>query len=87
MKREGVMRRWGSRTCRTEEPRDGSGFWREGRAQGTLEYAITFSALLAVIVGLGALWHAGERGVFARLVEQAASHVLGALGALDIALY
>lgn len=81
------MRRWGSKTCRTGRPDDGGKLWREGCAQGTLEYAITFSALLAVIVGLGALWQAGERGVFARLVEQAASHVLGALGALDIALY
>lgn len=81
------MRRWGSKTCRTGRSDDDGKLWREGRAQGTLEYAITFSALLAVIVGLGALWHAGERGVFARLVEQAASHVLGALGALDIALY
>ena len=81
------MGRWGSKTRRTGDPRGCQEFWRECRAQGTLEYAITFSALLAIIVGLGALWQAGERGVFARLVEQAASHVLGALGALDIALY
>lgn len=81
------MRRWDSKTYRKGSPGDGGKLWREGRAQGTLEYAITFSALLAVIVGLGALWQAGERGVFARLVEQAASHVLGVLGALDIALY
>lgn len=81
------MRRWGSKRSRAGRLGNGRKLWREYHAQGTLEYAITFSALLAVIVGLGALWLAGERGVFARLVEQAASHVLGALGSLDIALY
>lgn len=59
----------------------------ECAAQATLEYAITFAALLAMVIALGALWRAGERGALSALVEQAASHALGATGALDIALF
>lgn len=60
---------------------------REELAQGTVEYAIVLLALLAIAVGLAALWHAGERGVFAQLAVDAASHALDASGAVDIALY
>lgn len=59
----------------------------EESAQATVEYALVSVATLAIVVGLAALWRAGENGVLARLVEQAASHVLSGLGALDIALY
>lgn len=59
----------------------------ENRAQGTVEYAITVFAVLALVMACAAFWHAAESGVFARLVEQAASHVLGAAGAIDISLY
>lgn len=59
----------------------------ERDAQGTLEYALTMVALLAVVVACAALWRAGQDGAFARLVEAAASHTLGAAGAVDISLY
>ena len=59
----------------------------EPAAQATLEYALTIFALLAVVVGIAALWRAGEEGALVELVEEAASHALSGLGALDIALY
>lgn len=60
---------------------------REERAQATLEYALVLVALVALIVGLAAIWRAGEDGVFGRLAERAASHGLDGFGALDIVLY
>lgn len=75
----------------------GCGRWRhegagasplaEERAQGTLEYALTVLALLAVACALGALWRAGEDGTLARLVERAAPFSLLGTGPLDIALF
>lgn len=59
----------------------------EDAAQGTLEYALTVVALLAIVLALGALWRAGEDGTFVRLAERAASHGLGGTGLLDIALF
>lgn len=63
------------------------GLLREERAQGTLEYALTVAAILAIAVGCAALWRASEDGTLARLAEEAASHGLSGLGPLDIALY
>lgn len=60
--------------------------WR-ALAQATVEYALVTVAIMAVVAGLAAVWRAGERGVFGRLAQQAASHALDALGALDISLY
>lgn len=60
---------------------------REVAAQGTVEYALTMFALLSLVVGIAALWRAGEEGALVELVEDAASHVLSGTGALDIALY
>lgn len=60
---------------------------RETRAQSTVEYAIVTAALLAVITGIAVIWRGGEDGVFARLVEDAASHLFSGTGGLDIALY
>ncbi len=66
----------------------GKGGGRMGRgAQATVEYALVTSAVVAIVVGLAAIWRAGERGVFQDLVSQAASHALDALGTLDIALF
>ena len=62
-------------------------FATEPAAQATLEYALTVFALLAVVVGIAALWRAGEEGALVELVEDAVSHALSGLGALDIALY
>lgn len=56
-------------------------------AQGTVEYAITVVAVLALVAAYAAFWRAAEDGVFARLAQEAASHVLGGTGAIDIALY
>lgn len=63
------------------------GFIRDERAQGTIEYALTVIALLAVIVGLAALWRASAEGVFGDLVRDAASHALEGTGFIDISLY
>ena len=60
---------------------------REVRAQGTVEYALTLVALMAMVSALALLWRAGEDGVFARLAEEAASHALGGTGPIDIALF
>lgn len=60
---------------------------REERAQGTVEYAITLVAIMALIAGCAALWRAGEDGTLARLASEAASHALGGTGFIDIALY
>lgn len=56
-------------------------------AQATLEYALCVLALLAMVVGVAAVWRAAEHGVLARLVEEAASHGLDATGAIDAALF
>lgn len=61
--------------------------FRERGAQGTLEYALTVLALLALIMALAAIWRVGEEGGFAALVEQAASHGFDLTGAIDIILY
>lgn len=60
---------------------------REDRAQGTLEYALTITALLGIVLALGALWRAGESGALAQLVERAAPRALTGTGPLDIALF
>ena len=60
---------------------------REETAQGTVEYALTISALMAIALALALLFHAGEEGVFAGLVEQASSHGFEGLGILDISLF
>ena len=60
---------------------------REWRAQGTVEYAIAMLAMLSTILALALLWHAGEEGGLVAAVEQAASHALNGIGALDILLF
>lgn len=60
---------------------------RDRRAQGTVEYAVTVIAVLALVAACAAFWRAAEDGVFARLAQETASHVLGGTGAVDIALY
>lgn len=65
--------------------------WRVGRhencAQATVEYAVVVVAILSIIVGCAAVWRAGVSGVFAEIAQEAASHALGAAGAIDISLY
>ena len=49
--------------------------------QGTLEYAVVFAAMLSLIVGLGAMMHGFERGMFGRhAVESASHHIQASLG-------
>lgn len=55
--------------------------------QATLEYALCVAALLALVVGIAAIWRAAEDGVLARLVEEAASHGFDIAGAIDAALF
>lgn len=59
----------------------------EQSAQGSLEYALTVLAVLSLIVGMAALWRMGERGGFAELAHDAASHRFEGDGYADIALY
>ena len=59
----------------------------EEAAQGTLEYALTIMALMAILGALALLWRAGEDGTLSALVEQAASHGFEGTGILDIILY
>lgn len=56
-------------------------------AQATLEMALCTVALLGMILGVAVIWRAAERGVFAGLVEEAASHGLDVAGAIDAALF
>ena len=58
-----------------------------GRRRGTVEYALTVVALLAMVVGMAALWRAAVDGTLAELVRAAASHAFSAGGAIDISLY
>ena len=61
------------------------GVVREKAAQGTVEYALTVFALLALILGMAALWRVAERGWLAD--AKAASHGLEGDGYVDISLY
>lgn len=58
--------------------------------QSTVEYAIILAAFLAVVLGLGALWHLFDTGLVVDHALQSASHHLqqvseGAL--IDVFLY
>lgn len=63
--------------------------WADGadRAQGTVEYAIVFTIVLAMIMACASVWHAGERGIFSDQAQRAASHRSEMWGAIDVALY
>lgn len=60
---------------------------RETGAQGTVEYAIVFAAVLAIVAGCAAVWRAGAEGVFTSIARDAISHALSGSGFVDIALY
>lgn len=47
---------------------------RERTGQGTVEYAVVFAALLAMIVGFGALWRLFDGGTVVMHAVQSASH-------------
>ena len=46
--------------------------------QSTLEYLLTLAAFLAMVVALGAIWHAARDGRLLALATDAASHGSGA---------
>ena len=71
----------GSSLERLHEPRASES------SQATLEMALCTVALLGMIIGVAVIWRAAERGVLAKLVEEAASHVLDVAGAIDAALF
>ena len=51
--------------------------------QSTVEFAVVAAALLAIVVGLGALWRAFGDGLFVmHAVASASHHVQGAIGAM-----
>ncbi len=67
----------------------GKGVHAEG-GQGTLEFALITAGLLAIVVGLGALWHLFGEGKVVSHALMAASHhvqlaITGAAG--DVLLY
>lgn len=62
-------------------------FLQEKTAQGTVEYALVTTAILAIAVSLALLWRASEQGTLAKLVEAAASHGIDPMGLLDIVLF
>ena len=66
---------------------DGCPLRSEERAQGTVEYAVVTSVFVVIVTALALLARAGQEGVLLSLVEEAASHVFSAAGAVDIALY
>lgn len=49
-------------------------FWRSG--QSTVEFAIVMAAFLSVALGISALWHAIDQGLFVQHALQSASHHL-----------
>lgn len=51
--------------------------WFSPSGQSTVEYLIVFSAFMAMVVVVGALWHVGRDGTLVRLATQAASHGSG----------
>lgn len=66
------------------------GIFRDERGQSSVEYALVFFALLAIVVALAALWRAGSRGALVQRAAESASHALGqdGIGGMqDILLY
>ena len=57
--------------------------------QGTVEFAIVTAALLAVVVGLGALWRLfGDGIVLDHALASASHHLSGSIGAIiDVFCY
>ncbi|MBO4365419.1 MAG: hypothetical protein J5804_03905 [Eggerthellaceae bacterium] len=49
--------------------------------QSTVEFAIVTAAFLAVLIGLSALWHAFDQGLFVQHALQSASHHLQSVDA------
>lgn len=46
----------------------------ENAGQGTVEYAVILFAFLAMVAGLGAMWHAFDSGLLVEHALQSASH-------------
>ena len=57
--------------------------------QGTVEFAVVMAGLLAIIIGLGALWHLWDTGIVVSHALRSGSHVInGALGWIaDVFIY
>lgn len=47
---------------------------RDGHGQSTVEYAVIMAGFLAMLVGLSALWHAFDGGMFVEHALAVASH-------------
>ena len=56
---------------------------RDESGQASIEYLIVFFALLAIVVGLAALWRFGETGGYVARAREAASHLAGEGGVLE----
>ena len=65
--------------------------FNDQQGQSTLEYALVFCAVLAIVVACGALWRAAQQGSFVEAAVQASSHSFqlgGMLGGIqDVLLY
>ncbi len=72
---------------RGEPPRFGCAPSRFQAAQATVEYAVVLTVFLAILAACALLAHAAGEGALADVAEQGASHGMGGLGWIDIALY
>lgn len=74
-----------------------AGSWRarglvqDERGQACIEYALVLIAFAAMVLAMGAVWHASRDGVLLREARDASSHLVGGAGVLgmlrDISLY
>ena len=55
--------------------------------QATVEYAIVLAALLAVVLGVAALWRFAESGGFVEAAAESASYATSVGGMQDALLY
>ena len=61
------------------------GLRRDEAGQGTVEFALVTCGFLAVVLGLGALYHLGADGALGDHALRSASHVLAASPAFVLA--
>lgn len=64
---------------------------RDLRGQSCVEYALVLIAFAAMVLAMGAVWHAGRDGALLRQARDASSHLVGGSGVLgmlrDISLF
>ena len=61
--------------------------WDDESGQATVEYALVLAVLLAVILGVAALWRFAESGGFVEAAAESSSHATSVGGMQDALLY